>query len=184
MNKIPTVFQRGPDFLVRDEVHPDCAWVLAYEGKTTEKLDGTNVRFTVRSGTLVRVEKRRNPTKAQKALGITDGWYVDADESAAENKWLLKAASNTDIADWADGEHSCEAMGPKIQGNGLGLDAHICVPFKEVPSFDAVLRTFEGLKQFLKDADSVFAPGHAPEGIVFHHHDGRRAKLKRKDFLR
>jgi len=33
--------------------------------------------LTVRSGQLVRVEKRRNPSKAQKAKGIIDGWYVD-----------------------------------------------------------------------------------------------------------
>jgi len=27
-------------------------------------------------------------------------------------------------------------------------------------------------------------PGHRAEGIVFHHPDGRRAKIKRKDFHR
>jgi hypothetical protein len=27
-----------------------------------------------------------------------------------------------------------------------------------------------------------FSPGHLAEGIVFHHPDGRRAKIKRKDF--
>jgi hypothetical protein len=32
--------------------------------------------------------------------------------------------------------------------------------------------------------DSRFAPGHLAEGIVFHHPDGRRAKIKRKDFAR
>ena len=36
----------------------------------TEKLDGMKVRITVRKGTVVRVEKRRNPSKAQKEASI------------------------------------------------------------------------------------------------------------------
>ena len=45
-------------------------------------------------------------------------------------------------------------------------------------------RTFDGLRGFLATLDSRFAPGHLAEGIVFHHPDGRRAKIKRKDFAR
>lgn len=46
----------------------------------TEKLDGMNIRVTVRNKIVVRVEKRRNPSKIQKSQGIKDPWYVDADE--------------------------------------------------------------------------------------------------------
>lgn len=35
-----------------------------------ENLDGTNVRLTVRSGQVVRVDERRDPSKAPKAQGI------------------------------------------------------------------------------------------------------------------
>jgi len=35
---------------------------------------------------------------------------------------------------------------------------------------------------FLTSLESRYAPGHLAEGIVFHHPDGRRAKIKRKDF--
>jgi hypothetical protein len=45
-----------------------------------------------------------------------------------------------------------------------------------------VPRDFAGLRSFLATTDSVYAPGNPPEGIVFHHPDGRRAKIKRKDF--
>jgi hypothetical protein len=41
-----------------------------------------------------------------------------------------------------------------------------------------------GLQDFLERADSLFSPGHLAEGIVFHHPDGRRAKIKRRDFFR
>ncbi|MCG6498467.1 RNA ligase family protein [Kitasatospora sp. A2-31] len=185
MEKIPTLFERDADFRVVDRPRPECAWVFDGEGAPTEKLDGTNVRLTVRGGHLVRVEKRRNPSKLQKQQGITDGWYVDTAEDAAEDRWILAAARNTDVTAWPDGEHSCEALGPRIQGNPLDLDDHRCVPFNlEVPVYQDVPRSYAGLRDFLTGLDSRFAPGTLAEGIVFHHPDGRRAKIKRKDFPR
>lgn len=185
MEKIPTIFDRGPDFKVMNAPRAGCEWVFAGEGRATEKLDGTNVRVTVRSGQVVRVEKRRNPSKQQKQQGIIDGWYVDADESANEDKWIYEAVRGTDVRGWPDGEHSVEALGPSIQGNPLGLEQHLCVPFNlEIPVYDDIPRTFEGLKAHLAQLESRFHPGHLAEGIVFHHPDGRRAKIKRKDFGR
>jgi hypothetical protein len=185
MEKIPTLFERDEHFRVVDRPRAECAWVFSGEGTGTEKLDGTNVRLTVRSGHLVRVEKRRNPTKVQKQQGIVDGWYVDTDEYSAEDKWVLVAARGTDVATWPDGEHACEALGPRIQGNPLGLDEHVCVPFNlEVPAFEDVPRGYAEIRDFLEKLESRFAPGHLAEGIVFHHPDGRRAKIKRKDFAR
>ena len=183
MEKIPTVFDRGPDFSVIDQVREGCEWVFEGQGAATEKLDGTNVRLTVRAGRLVRLEKRRNPSKAQKQLGIIDGWYVDADEHSAEDKWIWEAARHTDVSGWPDAEHSCEALGPKIQGNALGLEHHLCVPFNmAVPVYEVPRRSFTGLHDFLAEVESRYAPGHLAEGIVFHHPDGRRAKIKRRDF--
>lgn len=183
MEKIPTLFERDEHFTVVNRPREECAWVFEGAGVGTEKLDGTNVRLTVRSGQLVRVEKRRNPSKAQKAQGIIDGWYVDTAPGAGEDKWILAAAGNTDVRDWPDGEHPCEALGPRIQGNPLGLDDHVCVPFNmAAPTLTEVPRDYEALQKFLADLESRFAPGHLAEGIVFHHPDGRRAKIKRKDF--
>ncbi|WNM34823.1 hypothetical protein RKE30_32865 [Streptomyces sp. Li-HN-5-11] len=183
MEKIPTLFERDDRFRVIDRPRTECAWVFEGEGAPTEKLDGTNVRLTVRTGRLVRVEKRRNPSKAQKQQGIVDGWYVDTDECGADDKWILAAARNTDVSGWPDGEHPCEALGPRIQGNPLALDDHLCVPFNlEVPVYQDVPRSYTGLRDFLAGLESRYAPGHLAEGIVFHHPDGRRAKIKRKDF--
>jgi hypothetical protein len=157
--------------------------VFAGEGRATEKVDGTNIRLTVRSGQLVRVEKRRNPSKVQKQQSIIDGWYVDADEFAKEDKWLFTAARGVAISGWPDGEHSAEALGPNIQGNPLGLERNTCLPFNlDAPVYKNVPTRFEELRVFLNTLDSRFSPGHLAEGIVFHHLDGRRAKIKRKDF--
>jgi hypothetical protein len=183
MEKIPTIFERGDGFKVMNQPRKGCEWVFAGEGRATEKIDGTNVRITVRSGQVVRVEKRRNPNKIQKQQGIIDGWYVDADEFGKEDKWIFESVRGTDVSGWPDGEHSAEAVGPHVQGNPLGLPKDICVPFNlEIPAYDDVPRTYEGLKAFLANLDSKFSPGHLAEGIVFHHPDGRRAKIKRKDF--
>ena len=187
MEKIPTIFERGEGFKVVDKPRESCAWVFSGEGMPTEKLDGTNIRLTIRAGQVVRVEKRRNPTRAQKQQGIVDGWYIDAPVEDPTNRWIYEAVGGTDVSAWPDGEHSCEALGPKIQGNALGLASHICVPFNlegEVPIFKQVPRTFEGLRGYLSERESLFVPGHMAEGIVFHHPDGRRAKIKRKDFGR
>lgn len=184
MEKIPTLFERDERFKVVDRPRAECAWVFDGDGVGTEKLDGTNVRLTVRSGRLVRVEKRRNPGKEHKAQGIVDGWYVDT-TADPEDKWILEAAGNTDVTAWADGEHPCEALGPRIQGNALGLDAHLCVPFNtDAPVLETAPRSYAELREFLAELDSRYAPGHLAEGIVFHHPDGRRAKIKRKDFPR
>lgn len=188
MNKIPTIFLRperagkGPLTITR-EPHPDCGWVFDGEGIATEKLDGMNVRLTVRARTIVRVEKRRNPTKEQKAAGIVDPWYVDADVKAPEDKWIFEAVSGTNAIICPDGEHCCEALGPNIQGNPLGLEHHVCIAFDLAPAIylDAP-RSHDELRVFLAQLDSKESPGHLAEGIVFHHPDGRRAKIKRKDF--
>jgi hypothetical protein len=183
MEKIPTIFDRGDGFKVMDKVRKGCEWVFAGEGRATEKVDGTNIRLTIRAGHVVRVEKRRNPTKAQKQQGVIDGWYVDTDEYSKDDKWILEAVKGTDVAGWPDGEHSAEALGPHIQGNVLGLSKHLCVPFNlEIPAYENVPRSFGGLKEFITKLESRFSPGHLAEGIVFHHPDGRRAKIKRKDF--
>ena len=185
MQKIPTLFERGDDFTVTDQVRPGCEWVLAGEGAATEKLDGTNVRLTIRGGTVVRVEKRRNPSKKQKAAGIKDGWYVDASRDEPQDKWMFVAVDNTDVTGWPDGEHPAEALGPNIRGNDLGLDEHVCVPFDlQAPRYAEVPRTFEGLRETLPTLGSLYHDGATAEGIVFHHPDGRRAKIKRKDFVR
>ena len=183
MQKIPTVFERDARFKVTPVIRPGCEWVFAGEGTPTEKLDGTNIRLTLRAGRVVRVEKRRNPSKEQKALGIKDGWYMDATEPEGADKWVYEAVGNTDVSAWPDGEHSCEALGPKIQGNPLQLEQHLVVPFDlSIPIYAEVPRSFEGLRDSLRSLESRFSPGALAEGIVFHHPDGRRAKIKRKDF--
>ena len=150
----------------------------------TEKLDGTNIRVTVRNHIVVRVEKRRNPDKIQKHKGIIDPWYVDASESS-EDKWIMEAVKNTDFSSIPDGEWSGEALGPAIQGNPLKLDKHIVVFFSlgQAPVFEDVPVTYQGLKEWLPKQKSKYGKDCGIEGIVWHALNGQMYKIKCKDFI-
>ncbi len=184
MQKIETIFDRGENFRVTPKVRAGTEWVFAGEGIATEKIDGTNVRITVASGKVCKVEKRRNPTREEKALGQEPG-YIDAHREDPQDKHIFRAVDNTIVSTWSDGAYSCEAIGTKIQGNPLGLLAPTCYAFTRSASVVIVPdapRTYEGLREFFKTFDSIYSPGHKAEGIVFHHPDGRMAKIKARDF--
>lgn len=200
MHKIATLFDRDweGDRKVIPRFSRDAERVLA--GLTrrltpTEKLDGTNVRLTVRSGEVVRIEKRRNPDKAQKKRGISEPWYVDVGEGP-EDTYVREAATTIGLhaldGGVDDGEWSGEAIGPKIQGNPLGLDQHRVVLFSAgqapilngCPSAFRVGPTllFDTLREFILSTHSSLNQDVPIEGIVWHNEYGDDLKLKAKDF--
>jgi hypothetical protein len=127
MRKTPTIFDR--DWEGNRRVVPKLLHNPVVLGPPTEKLDGTNVRVTVRSGVAVRLEARQNPTKTQKQGGIEEPWYRDAwrdpgDPPQPHDKYIYDALQSANLTHVPDGEWSAEAVGPKIQGNPLKLDEH------------------------------------------------------------
>jgi hypothetical protein len=58
--------------------------------------------------------------------GIVDGWYVDAEEFAKEDKSLFAAACRF-VSGWPEGEHSAELLGPGIRAISSDLN--------DVPAF-------------------------------------------------
>jgi len=182
MNKIETIFDRGDDFRVIDKPRAGTEWVFAGEGMATEKIDGTNIRITVSGGKAVEVEKRRNPDREEKARGEEPG-YVSAHRDDPSDKHIFRAVDGTDVQTLSDGIYPCEAIGPKIQGNPLNLLFPRCYMFTVSPILvPNVLRTYNGLRELFANFDSIYSPGNKTEGIVFHHPDGRMAKIKVKDF--
>lgn len=170
MQKIPTMYPRDEakrGHPVMPGVKPECAWVEAGEGFPTHKLDGTNVK--IEAG---RLYKRQKP----KSGDYDEAAYVEARRDDPSDKYIWEGFD-------ALGEHMrldgiYEAIGPKIQGNPEGREAHALV--RVVPA-DVILyrpgevpRTFDGLRAYLTE--------NPIEGIVFHHQDGRFAKIKRRDF--
>jgi hypothetical protein len=176
MRKIPTLFVRDPADLrlVTREVHPDCGWVLDGEGVPTRKYDGTCVLLDEDGEWWARREvKPGRPAPAGYVVVETDpntvktvGWEPLA-RSAFAMFWVQARTGQFKAGTY-------ELCGPKVNGNPEGYDRHTLVSHDDAEMFDAVPLNFDGLRDWLL--------GHSYEGIVWHHPDGRMAKLKRRDF--
>lgn len=182
MKKIPTIFDRNweGDHKVIDKLVVDPETFLL--SVATEKLDGTNIRVTVRNHTAVRVEKRCNPTNIQKQKGIVDPWYAEAFETDPQDKYIFAAVKGTDFSDVPDGEWNGEALGENIQGNPLKLTGNTVffftlnrIVFEDCPT------TYDELKEWLPKQKSKFGNDCGIEGIVWHSPVGM-CKIKTKDF--
>ena len=172
MNKIPTMFERDlKTFKVIDSLKPECQWVIDGEGIATRKWDGTCCM--VKDGKLY---KRYDGSKSkylppdfvphENADSHWHGWRPVGD--GPEDRGFREASLPTENGTY-------ELFGPKINKNADKFDSHVFRKHGDIV-YENVPRTFDGLKEWLKDKDI--------EGIVFHHPDGRMAKIKKKDFPR
>lgn len=176
MKKIPTMFERdwvGDKSRVVDKAHLGCEWVFAGDGVATRKIDGTSC--LVRDGHLFKRRELRpgdplpvgfETADHDEETGKTIGWMPVTD--APEDKWHREAFNQ------AFPEGTYELIGPKIQGNPEQSDTHRLVSHDQTGVLSDVPRTFAGLHDYFTGKDI--------EGIVFHHPDGRMAKVKLKDF--
>ncbi len=177
MKKIPTVFERdwnGDRSRVIDKVHSGCEWVLAGKGIATRKVDGSCCM--VRNGKLYARRELRHeqlpPAGFEQVdydteTGKVTGW-IPVDDSPGF-VWHRAAFSGVE----PDGTY--ELIGPKIQGNPEGVSLHTLVLHSTGLAFsDPPPRTFDALRDWLAGKDI--------EGIVWHHPDGRMAKIKLRDF--
>jgi hypothetical protein len=176
MNKIPTIFVRDmtkQPALVTPVWSPSCEWVRDGEGVATRKYDGTSC--LVRNGHLFKRRELRQGDAApadfeslgtDENTGKTVGWAPVGD--GPEDRWHREAFASDS---YRDGTY--ELLGPKIQGNKDDWETHKLQRHAEAQTFE-VGRTFEAIRDWLSGADV--------EGLVWHHPDGRMAKIKRRDF--
>lgn len=183
MQKILTLFVRDPEDRrhVTREVTPGCEWVLAGEGVATRKLDGTCVmvddggrwwaRREVKAGKLAPLGFVA--VQVDDVTGKTVGW--EPVEQSAFAKFHAEALEATRAGErgWAAGTY--ELVGPRINGNPEQVNRHYLWEHAAADVLDAP-RDFDGLREWLASFKG--------EGIVWHHPDGRMAKLKRRDFPR
>lgn len=201
MQKIPTIYQRDPATNLKhvmNEPHPDCGWVFDGEGEPTYKWDGTAVQLRS-DGHTVKMWKRREvkadtePPAHWRPAAVPDvpdpntgkrvGW-VPCDRNDPADRWHFKALD--DVGSWEPGTY--ELVGPKVQGNPHDFDEHMLIPHGgivgEVPTefshLAAYLHDVAG-GMLIEDEDGAPYP-FGFEGIVWHHPDGRMAKIKVRDF--
>jgi hypothetical protein len=183
MQKIPTLFRRDPDDMrhVLPEVNPACKWVFDGEGIATRKYDGTCVMYDgerwwarreVKPGKTTPVNFV--PVGTDETTGKTVGW--EPIEQSAFAKYHAQALGEDAYetgTPWPAGTY--ELIGPKINGNPERSDRHTLLLHAEATELPDAPRDFKDLREWML-AHPQF------EGIVWHHPDGRMAKLKRRDF--
>ena len=188
MKKIPTLFVRPatvgrkPEFVI-DAIVPDAAWVIAGEGVATRKFDGTCCMVKARvlykrydskgkapppdfipaEGTGSFVLERHNP-----------GWIPIGNEPDSKYHREAFMLLNRQYPNDPIPDGTYELCGPKVGGNPEHFEKHMLIPHgKEV--LQDCPRTYHEIRGFLRGKDI--------EGIVWHHPDGRMAKIKKKDFM-
>lgn len=184
MRKVPTIFERdwnGDRSRVVDQINPEAQWVFDGEGWPTQKLDGTSCM--VRD---LRLYKRREIREEELANNPPADFEV-ADRDATtgkvvgwvpvgygpEDRWHDDALQHH-VGDLPDGTY--ELIGPKVQGNPEREGRHMLIAHtsRSLVIAHPFERTFGGIRDFLASVDM--------EGLVFHHPDGRMAKIKGRDF--
>ena len=178
MKKIPTIFIRNPDDRkhLLDEWNPECLWVHDGEGVATRKYDGTCC--AIWDGNLYKrreVSKDKAKPEGFQRIGFDEitgksvGW-VPCSRLDPGDKWHFEALDDSNPL--SDGTY--ELCGPKIQGNPERLTSHMFYKHSDAQVYNTAPRTHSGLSDWLLSQDN--------EGIVFHHPDGRMAKIKKRDF--
>lgn len=177
MNKIPTIFVRDisrQPALVIDEWVAGTEWVRDGEGIATRKYDGTSC--LVRAGKLYKRRELRPgdvaPTDFESAgtdenTGKIVGWVPVGD--GPEDRWHREAFN---APERHDGTY--ELIGPKVQGNKEGMQMHVLMAHSAADRYPDAPRHFDALRAWLVENHM--------EGLVWHHPDGRMAKIKRRDF--
>lgn len=183
MKKIPTIYKRDPSSPSRllEEINPACQWVFNGEGKATRKWDGTAV--LIRDGKIYQrydCKKGRTPPPFFEAADTPDeitghwpGWIPVSE--GPDGKYFREALENWREAFTAppnDGTY--ELIGPKVNGNPEHLTRHEFIGHGLAPVYPPTVLTLKNLSDYFGAVDY--------EGIVWHHPDGRMAKIKGRDF--
>jgi len=202
MQKIQTVLRRDPDDMSRvlPEVTPGCEWVLAGEGVSTRKYDGTCTMLSADGRWWARREVKPGKELPPGYEAVdTDpvtrkivGWepidqspfvkaFRDALDERAQVVETVPGLAGRAVV-WQAGTY--ELCGPKVNGNPERFERHQLVRHADAEVID-MAEDLEagGLPWTVDEVMHVvrWAGERGWEGVVWHHPDGRMAKLKVRD---
>lgn len=190
MQKIPTVFTRDYSTVrryVTDQVAPGCEWVFTDRGvRGTRKYDGVCVQFDGEKWWTRHIVKPGKSTpdnfsviEHDDTTGNTVGW-IPAEQSGYA-KYIRKAIDEAegDIEEpgtWPVGTY--ELVGPKVNGNPERYEHHWLLLHSTAEICMRGTITVDDVREMVL----MLKRKENQEGIVFHHPDGRMAKIKARDF--
>lgn len=185
MKKIPSLYVRDINDMahVLPEVNPVASWVIddAARVQATVKYDGTCMlldsygmwwsRRQVRPDRAV--PENYVPVEHDPATGKTRGWIP-----AEQSQYRDFHAEALELHGYQR-PGTFELVGPRIGKNPHRLSrhrllSHGCTPMEGIPT------DFHALAEYLHIHQWTW--GGYLEGVVWHHEDGRMAKIKTKDF--
>jgi len=181
--KIPSLFEREPNSKrnVIDKVNPECEWVMYGYGDATVKFDGTACIYWWLQGDMKPILCKRMhvkegdeaPSEWKHWSGVRSshghGWVPIGD--GPEDRWHREGQNNTTPDPLST---TYELVGPKIQSNPYRLEHH------ELWRHDSEVITLEPKRDY--NSIKTYLETAGIEGIVYHHKDGRMAKIKSRDF--
>lgn len=182
MPKLESPFVRsGDNYLVTDKINPGYEWVFEDDLVTCqEKLDGTNVSIVIENGKITQVLNRKNRMDILSKVPVMEA---------------IRNSYEKGYCNFTDGQYFGEAVGEKIQGNPYKLKEAIWLPFSTYFAKNLTYKTWGQYPKDFKTISAWFKDGLFPlfaaskgdrngfcEGVVFHHPDGRMAKLRRDMF--
>jgi hypothetical protein len=194
--KIQSPFVRtGDPYVVTPEINPGYEWVFADSSvRACDKVDGTPCMCSLLNGKIIAAFSRFQKKMIERPLLYTKSNKLDA----ALTEGIANALSRGWLAEYFDGDHYGELIGPSINANRHQVPHHLWVPFKYLYEYchwhswvqGKYPKTFEAIEFWFKDEKlipSLFnkrmkLPEIPAEGVVFTHPDGRMAKLRRDMF--
>jgi hypothetical protein len=193
MQKIPSLYMRDPEDIahVTRNVSSRCEWVFndVDSCKATVKFDGTCVMMDVHEQWWARHQLRSGkstpdyyiPVEHDPVTGKTQGWipigqsgFRKFHEEAVER--VLGYGHPETLQGFTSGTY--ELIGPRIGRNPHQSSTHMLIRHGSVSLADAPT-DYDLLKTYLLEVEEEI--GYL-EGIVWHHADGRMAKIKTRDF--
>jgi len=173
MHKIPTIFKRDKDYLVTKEINPTCAWVFNDAGVAYRKWQGMAAMILGNNFYRRAIIKKNQKVPSSFIL-------LDHDERTSKSfGWLPVNIDNqadiyyNEAYDPNLPSGTYELIGPNIMGNKEKFPYNILMSHK-AEIIQNLKRTYTAIKEYISSVKI--------EGIVFHHEDGRMAKIKGKDF--
>lgn len=187
MKKIPSLFERNyaGDRKVRNAVLPESEWVTSGEGVATRKWDGMAVlikngepfkRYDAKVGRTPPDNFMPAQPEPDPVSGHWPGWVpAVGPDAAVALEGIAWGKEHLFPGGIPDGTY--EVCGPKIGTRHGPNPERLTEQILVVHGADILAncpRDFDGLMAYLRDLNI--------EGIVWHHPDGRMAKIKKNDF--